>query len=93
MAIELTPASHSPTELVVKSASPTVFGQSEYITVITSDAPDYEGSYVVTPKAHSETVLPTNNRVMRDDVTVLRVPYYETSNPSGGYTAYIAEEA
>ncbi len=52
----------------------------------------YDGDYVVTPKAHSETVLETTEKIMRDNVVVLKVPYYETSNLIGGYTAYIAGE-
>lgn len=51
----------------------------------------YTGEYTVTPRAHNETVLPTKRKQMLDDVTVLRVPYYETSNESG-VTAYIAQE-
>ncbi len=52
-------------------------------------SPVYDGNYVVTPLAHAEQVLPTNNKRMTDDVTVLRVPYYETSNEHG-LTVYIA---
>lgn len=51
----------------------------------------YTGDYVVTPKAHAQTVLPTKRKVMSDDVTVLEIPYWETSNPNGK-TVYIAEE-
>lgn len=52
----------------------------------------YEGPYEVTPKAHEEQILPTNNKAMSDDVTVHMVPYYETSNLFDGKTAYIASE-
>ena len=52
----------------------------------------YTGEYEVTPLADSAVILPTNGLRMTDDVTVHKVPYYETSNPSGGYTAYIAME-
>ena len=51
----------------------------------------YTGEYTVTPKAHDQTVLPTKRKQMLDDVTVLEVPYYETSNESG-VTVYIAQE-
>lgn len=51
----------------------------------------YSGDYVVTPKAHDSTVLPTNGLLMMDDVTVVQIPYYETSNVSGS-TVYIANE-
>lgn len=49
----------------------------------------YDGEYVVTPKAWEEVVLETQGYLMRDDVTVLEIPYYETSNLSGGKTAII----
>lgn len=51
----------------------------------------YQGSYVVTPKANSQTVLETKGKTMSDDVTVVEIPYYETSNISGS-TVYIANE-
>lgn len=52
----------------------------------------YDGSYEVTPKAWQEQVLETAHKMMTDDVTVFRVPYYETVNLFDGKTAYIAEE-
>lgn len=55
-------------------------------------AETYDGSYEVTPKAWEEQTLETAHKLMTDDVTVFRVPYYETSNLFDGKTAYIAEE-
>ena len=49
----------------------------------------YEGDYVVIPKADAATVLPTKDKTMQDDVTVQKIPYYETANPTGD-TVYIA---
>lgn len=57
--------------------------------VLVGGFPAYRGEYDVTPLPRDDVVLPTANRSMSDDVTVLRIPYYETSNPSGGYTAII----
>ena len=51
----------------------------------------YTGDYVVEPKARKNVVLPTKMKVMSDDVTVLQVPYFETSNVHGN-TVYIASE-
>lgn len=48
----------------------------------------YTGPYVVTPKPHDEVVLETNGKRMTGDVTVLEIPYWETSNTSG-LTVYI----
>ncbi len=42
----------------------------------------YEGPYIVTPKVIEQT-LETNNKFMDYDVTVLEVPYAETSNIYG----------
>lgn len=52
----------------------------------------YEGPYLVVPSAHDEIILETKDRYMEDDVKVLKIPYYETSNLSDGYTAYIGGE-
>lgn len=51
----------------------------------------YNGSYEVTPKVTSQT-LPTRDKFMIDDMTVEAIPYFETSNNSGGTTVYIAKE-
>jgi len=51
-------------------------------------APYYDGEYRVIPALDAQ-VLPTNGKRMRDDVVVTEIPYYETSNPQGGYTAII----
>jgi hypothetical protein len=51
----------------------------------------YEGDYVVVPKADSGTVLETQGKLMTDDVEVIKIPYFETSNLSGK-TVYIASE-
>ena len=54
------------------------------------DGEHYDGEYTVTPLAHDQTVLGTSGLFMEDDVTVLKVPYAETSNTAGGKTAVIA---
>ena len=51
----------------------------------------YGGPYEVTPSAESDIVLATKKKSMLDDVTVFKIPYYETSNESG-YTVYIGNE-
>lgn len=56
------------------------------------ELPAYEGAYAVTSKAHEAQVLETKNKRMTDDVTVCEIPYWETSNASGGATAYIGTE-
>lgn len=51
----------------------------------------YEGEYDIRPRPYDDQVLPTAHRKLFMDVTVERIPYYETSNPSGGYTAIIGD--
>ena len=52
----------------------------------------YDGEYVVIPQASDAVTLSTKDKLLLDDVTVTKVPYWETSNQSGGLTAYIASE-
>lgn len=56
-------------------------GQAEY----------YDGSYIVTPKVEDQ-VLQTSDKLMSDDVTIKAIPFYSTSNQSGGETIYIGSE-
>ena len=51
----------------------------------------YEGPYDVTPKVTAQT-LPTAKKLMREDVSVREIPYFDVSNPAGGNTIYIANE-
>ena len=55
--------------------------------VIHVDGDPYEGPYEVTPKITAQT-LDTHDKHMKDDVTVLEIPYYETSHQDG-LTVYI----
>jgi len=47
--------------------------------------PVYTGATTVTP-TDSNQMLATNKKSLESDITVLKVPTYETSNPAGGYT-------
>lgn len=59
---------------------------------IIEPAPDvYDGIYDVTPEAHREVTLNTANTYLKKDVTVRKVPFFETSNRYGD-TVYIASE-
>lgn len=71
------------------------FNFGDVITV-TAPAPDgayplYTGAHTVTPKTEEQT-LRTAMKSMQKDVTVKAIPYYETSNTSGGSTVYIGTE-
>lgn len=45
--------------------------------------PEYEGTYEITPMVTSQT-FDTKDKKLTDDMTVLAIPYYETTNTSGG---------
>lgn len=55
------------------------------------DLPAYTGAYDVVPKVTQQT-LPTANKRMTRDVTVMKIPYYEVSNEEDGQTVYIGKE-
>ena len=57
-----------------------------------SDVPKYAGETTIRPKVENETVLPTRDKIVKDDITVLKIPQFEVSNTSGGYTLIIGEE-
>jgi len=60
----------------------------EIFELVNGDAPDYEGSYTVTP-AVTEQVLATGQRIMRKDLVIGKIPFYKVSNISGGDTVTI----
>lgn len=57
-------------------------GQSEY--------PIYDGRYTVIPTKYEQS-LETKNKIVKADIKIKEIPYYETSNISGT-TVYIANE-
>lgn len=48
----------------------------------------YKGDYVITPSAHVQT-LPTQNKVLTNDITVNEIKVSETPNNAGGITLEI----
>ena len=61
------------------------------VNTVTVGAIPYTGDYVVTPKV-DEQILPTENKLMEDDVTIKAIPFYNVSNTAGGSTVYIGKE-
>lgn len=59
---------------------------------VTKEYDAYTGDYKVIPKAFNSQILPTANKVLKEDVVIMEVPYWETGNESDGTTAYIARE-
>ena len=50
---------------------------------------EYTGPYEVTPILYDEQELRTNNKLMKDNVTVKPIPVVITSNPYDGKTVVI----
>lgn len=59
------------------------------LSLPTGNVPTYTGAYEVAPMAFESQTLDTENKKMLHDVTVHEIPYYLTTNLSGGYTAII----
>lgn len=51
----------------------------------------YSGEYEVVPNAFNTQVLPTANKMLKKDIVVQKVPYFETSNNYDGVTVYRVE--
>lgn len=58
----------------------------------TTVAEEYKGEYIVTPDPYDPQVLKTAKKLMRDDVTIKKIPFFAVSNASGGDTVYIGSE-
>ena len=54
--------------------------------------PVYHGQYIVTPSTTDDIVLPTKGKKLEKDITVTKIPYWETSNPQGGFTVFIGND-
>lgn len=67
--------------------------QGELGIFLTEGMPEtYTGETQVIPRARDDITLPTRKKVLEDDITVKKVPFYSTSNEAGGNTIYIAKE-
>ena len=53
--------------------------------------PDYQGTYEIDP-TKNEQILNTKNKVMRKDLKVLGIFYYEVTNANGGSTVTIGRD-
>ena len=53
-----------------------------------SSVPLYAGPYEVTPIPAAQQ-LATSGKLMKENVTVKEIPYFDVGNPSGGSTVYI----
>lgn len=72
------------------SSNKKVTGNITYGNGMGESVPIYDGNYEITPLAFQRTVLETEGKKMASNVVCKEIPYYETSNLSGGTTVYIA---
>lgn len=52
----------------------------------------YDGAYEIVPKVSQTQTLPTGNRILKQDIIVREIPFYEAKNESDGMTAYIGKD-
>ena len=48
----------------------------------------FEGDYFIVPTVESQT-LETKGKLMKNDINIREIPYYEVSNEASGNTVYI----
>lgn len=57
--------------------------------IVAGGAPPYSGAYEVTPRLNNPVILPTDGKVMMNNVTVHEIPVTRTTNPYEGLTVII----
>lgn len=75
-------------KLSLKTGGTASISLSSDIEVVDNILPDYTGEIEITPTTEDQ-ILETKDLSVRSNVTVFAIPYFETSNLSGGYTAII----
>lgn len=84
-----------PTELLLNTVEPEalILKTENDITVekVVMDAPNYEGEYEITPKIEAQTIE-TAQKLMKEDMQIKAIPFYNVSNTAGGNTIYIGNE-
>ncbi len=73
-------------DFTIESSFDVHFGTLHEIFI--TDAELYKGDYAAKPK-FTEQKLPTKNKLLTDDVSVMAIEVQRVSNTSGGRTVYI----
>ncbi len=58
----------------------------------TGGGTSYTGSYTARSQVDEAYQLPTADRYLAQNITVEKIPYYETTNLADGLTVYIGKE-
>lgn len=61
------------------------------IKIINGHIPEYTGKSKVTPSTSNDIILETKNMVVKDNITISKIPYFEVGNNFGN-TVYIGNE-
>lgn len=77
-------------ELEVEVISPSIELEIEQGSGGGGKLPYYTGPYTVIPKPYEDQTLETSQKSMSENMVIEKVPYSETTNPSGGTTVNIA---
>lgn len=56
-----------------------------------TDFPVYKGPTVIEPEAYNMQILETQRKAVKENIIVLPIPYFATTNPAGGTTIYIGD--
>ena len=51
----------------------------------------YDGPTTVIPEPDEMQILQTEKKIVQENIVVMPIPYFETSNTQGGKTVYIGE--
>lgn len=65
-------------------------GQIAISNTVIVDHEEYEGPYEVKPVVEPQTIS-TKEKLMKEDLVVLAIPYVEVTNTSNGITVTIGE--
>lgn len=71
------------------TASGAISGTLDIGFIERGGGPPYEGEYAATSRPFEEYELQTEGKLMAKNVTVKKIPYFETSNTTDGITVYI----
>lgn len=66
-------------------------GKLKYSSYVINDAEIYEGEHIITPKPFQQQELETKDKILKENIKVKEIPYFETSNIYGN-TVYIGSE-
>lgn len=82
----------APTSVGFQLAPPPALGVEFDVVIATVGGPPYTGAYEVTPRIFAPVTLPTKDKTLKDDVTVLKIPQYEVANEAGGNTLIMGDD-